>query len=284
MKGELYESIMPDYEVINKGDYIYSFSNSFKRNDYIVDFILKKYSVEEKYFSNNYYKDKRNRFMKINKTINGDIGVLASFKDANNEILICKDKIFNYKNYGYTYEIKDVTIDGEKLILEHLGMKSIIEELPKLLIELLKEIKLINKEVDINYNIHPFCQYSMNSRIGYIEFLSSFMTREKYIITNQLIRLEQIARQLNINSEYVLNILKQNLECENRKSMIDKINSIAKDDYKTVIVDLATLEMLGNYKKKRKGLEYEFSDVMNISFNDICNIKEQVNRKIKDFC
>ncbi|MFI3211518.1 MAG: hypothetical protein R3Y64_10785 [Peptostreptococcaceae bacterium] len=301
----MYEKVKKNVEILSKKDGFYHFSSYLKLEDIIISRIMKKYDKDEKYFDKKVYKSKYYQIPK-EETYWKDELILArfiiksKFNIKKHDITITKTRIFNLLNTKEYIYIKDLIIDEnmniklKKDIYKYnyeqfedrtyetrslLENNMIYTNIPFITIKLIKELIILNNKVNVNINVNPMFSSLEVEKEKYIKSLIYFLFTKNHLTAEQICRIEQISRQLNISSKDILNFINEVLNYDLDKDMNEiYFDSIPKNYHDILSIDMLVIDKLGKNDKDTKKYIIKVIDVSQKKLNII---DEFVENKIK---
>lgn len=286
IRGNTEKQIKFNIEVMSKVDKLYFFSPYFKLSKEILDAVIKKYEYNPKvklisrvHAIINLKKD--NVFI-VKNTEDGNDKFLASFvKQEINWGGISKKLEYNEsEKYYITKDFKIIKeFEDESLDIFKENNQEEISNISSLRIKrLLEELTILNSNVNLHLDTHPYRKMNEGFKEIYIEILLYMSCINQELAASQVARLEEIARQFNISSLW----LKEKLvkEClksgeEKRKEKIKSlISSIEIPDKRILLADMLSLDILRRkYCDGKDKLIKKLDLLLNVKYSDVVQIK-----------
>lgn len=309
--SELERDILPSIEIISIQADLYHFSSYFKLNRKVMSHIIKKYEEGSRFFKKKEYRQESYLWIgdEINKNQNMSSHVkykeiiyaynlgkemqIAFYKRGEDAYIITQSRVLGFPTRGEWIRFKDITFSKDKkdtytMQGNHNGKVVRHADVPLKLVRLIEELKVLNKEVPIRYNRHPYYLLPFEERKQYVKVLAYICCREGYLIAHQIGRLEQIARQLNVDSKYVMACLSQGLVIEKKDYLRElqvNIDIIKEEHYTTLLIDFLTMNIIGE-KMGVKSLisDKELRRMLKIPFSEFVDIRKQLCYKLSEYC
>lgn len=198
------EHVLQNYEITYLSGY---FDTMFKLSPIIVNAILEKYDTDtiDKFKEMTYFSKQRNELISCIKK--------------------CKEKCTE----------KDITWS---CIKEYNANTEENQNLDKLIYE----ISILSEKVDFLRDVHPFTYKDKHFKENYVEILVMYASRE--LTSMQVFRIEEIARQLNVKSDALLELFEKYTKNKSAdKQIVEKIKSLEDLEEKTILVDIISLDI-----------------------------------------
>lgn len=281
--------IEPSIEMMVKDYGIYYFSKGFKLYDEIVESILKKYlritsnnKIKKGIFyapNNELYSKEIDSSKYTDDVINNAI---ACYRYKNYEIMIGKEYLFF--DDGTVKKISNINFENGVMLCNETNMPIVEEHFPKEFVNFIEEMKELSIYVDVSKNINPLMNLKDLYKNRYLEILIYMCFFGNETTSGQVFRLEQIARQFNIQSESVLEIIRQALDIEKNicvERIIDGIKLIPEEYKQILFIDLIVLDILGlKYNKNSDMIIKEVEKNIKIKYSEAEQIKRQLKNKL----
>lgn len=279
------ENIMPIYpdgfqkkvlfsiEPNMRSDGLYFFDYNFKMSPIIIKMILKKYSEKSKF-----------KNVDVNFGIADVEGLLVRILDKSNNIEI---KIFKsemqFRKIGEVNNYKIALLNlAEALIVNRSNIMDDFGEVFNTIWQteyaiIVKEIALLNLNINTRADLNSFREKDKIFREKYYEVLINCAILNDNLNSYQIIRLEEIARQFNLKSAFIIEKLEK-FSSEARKSVIKdffKNIKVTKDEKNIIAADILSLDVLRKKTNKdRDSLIKSIDSLLNIDYSNVVQIKE----------
>lgn len=220
------------------------FSPAFKHNDNIRKWVVLQYKTSgantlkelqegKVVFFYSFCKEKalNKQIMKyidvINQEMNGDY-------TPNNYNAFCIDKkngylfalkeeelfIVNQKNKVYGCFLKDIVMQSQTVRKRNGDIIIGSCDLDPQFVEFSRDIKFLQEDIDLTDTFHPQSERKQQEREAYYRVLCAQSMYKEYLLSDEVIRLEMIARQIGISSEIAIRYLKKAGEKKKDKAYI----------------------------------------------------------------
>lgn len=254
----------------------YYFSQSFKLSDVILRNISQKYINE---YSKDCYQYKITNIDEVSKKSNIDDDIIAFYYDGNESIIIKKEKLYFVRD-NTEYFLKDIEIKDNRLVNKK-NLLNISENIfQKGFIDFFNELTILNKNINLD-KIKYKIKVSLNNE-DYLKILTYMCCFKKELLANQILFLEERARQLRISSGYLLKLIDSTINT-NEDIYLEKLDEIHKhfnrEYIKYLLVDLAYLDKLGKIRNKDS---HEFIKFIEEKFQVKDLLIEELESNIKE--
>lgn len=254
----------------------YYFSPNFKLSDVIVKNISQKYINE---YSKECYQYKITNIDVDYKKSNIDDDMLAFYYDGNESIVIKKEKLYFVKD-NIEYFFKDIEIKDNRIVNKESLLNISQNTVQKGFIDFFNELKILNKKINLDKMIYQ-SKVGLNNK-DYLKILIYMCCFKKELLANQILFLEERARQLRISSGYLLKLIDSTINA-NEDIYLEKLDEIHKhfngEYIKYLLVDLAYLDKLGKNENKDS---HEFTKFIEEKFQVKDLLIEELESNIKE--
>lgn len=294
--------VEPCIEMMLKDYGMYYFSNSFKLNEFIVKNILNKYSYNKKkksifkkdesdlYINNGDEKsidakvlDEFNKYIKQNDI--SQKSVLAYYIQDDNLFIIANKNLYFLKTND-AFNINYLQFGEDNKFISENSIGDIFNIVfSKSFIYIIEELKELNKTVDVRKNQNPLKDIPVEYKKIYIKILIYMCFFEEKTTSGQVFRLEQIARQFNICSNEILEMIEYvcNVHREKYIEEVYELKKLLPSKYnKILLIDLITLNILGNkFNKDSINFIKEIENLLNVKYSEIEQVKRELAARLK---
>jgi hypothetical protein len=240
-------------------DETYSFSDSFKLEDIFLKAVLKKYKeeVNGKDFHTYLYPLRNERLdgQRMSWLKNCcrvlDIPpheVLLYITERGNNVLITKNRLCSVKEKNTFIPLEDSFFYGDDTVGKRkaeIGEDKI--NVPSYWMNCIKELSILNTPTDDRVNTHPFIEKEPSMRRSYLNKLITFVCSEGTLAAEQIMRIEQLARQFQIPPFQVLGDFKQALADNSTAApkviLLNEIKTTHEE--KIALTDFILLDLIG---------------------------------------
>jgi len=305
-------------EILLKNEELYFFLPNFKTLPEIAKIVLEKYS-KAKFEKCNHMTLSNKIFSKVLDSIVEKYDYMKNVKfKTNKEDFLFESQIeiisvlpnepylvylasmdYNYRVYITRDEIIVINKENEKsinfsdvLLYENseLKLNTNIEFVKKIsspkVKKILLELCLLASNANVDIDLHPFRHMDEAFKKKYMECLVSFALFEKELTASQLIRLEEISRQFNIQSNWLKEKLINDYLMAEKDTRKEKIKELAAEldfkDRKNLAVDTLSLDILRRkISNKRDKLVGEIDTILEIKYSEVVQINEHLEQIFK---
>ena len=190
-------------------------------------------------------------------------------------------EIYNWiiKKYLPDSDIKNFELEIENMKKDEIKYK-----------EFQDEIKILDNDIDLNKNTHPFRLNITKQKKIYLNVLVLFISNFYSITAKNILQLEKIARQLSVSSNDLLKYIKEakneieKKSCEEcAEKFFNEIGKLNFNDIEKRILKLDLLLFVYNQKeKKKKKFEKIFFEKLNVTTKEINYIVKEIIEKQED--
>ena len=277
----------------------YFFSSHFKLSEYILEAVTKGYLDKRKKTKLLNISGKGERVSFRDELLNsGEINTelikeIRFLNDEQKELEVLSDIMMFYKDKKGNIEttfiltkhtfysdfmvddepyielpIQEIMLDGDDRIIKSDGSEIQFDSsLPKDFVDFFHELKILGSEVRVPNTKHPLRKQSRNIRKNFLEILVAKCLEDGNLSSNEVVRLEIIARQFGIGSQEVLEIIRETWsdrteynDVEYIKNALSKIRNID-DPLRCVLYhDVLILDIMSKKNKIEEYCESEFTN------------------------
>lgn len=214
----------------------YFFSADFKLSEVIIRYVLSKYSAKSKKSLNDlgikkplfrkilHLIQSNHETLLINKDMEADHAHhLAYYKNPDNDQFYLTLTDLHIENESYP--LTAITSNRQKIMMN--GEIIFEGKLNHAFVALLNELIRLHSDVRLKNMCHPLQNEAFETKYGYIKLLAYTAFSEGWLSAGGVITLEMIARNMNISSRYVLEVLQDAAESYEKSKRIYRSAFIA---------------------------------------------------------
>lgn len=284
IRESMEEQIPFNMEVLVTADRLYFFSPQFKLTKEIVNAVLKKYGYKpnEKVLLKPLVDRKlKKRKVYVIRVVEKPFLCYCSYPD---EISLDSSEFYLTKygaivfDSGNLQNIEAASSRNEKMV-QYESRDSLRKLTPSRRIRnLLDELIVLHINANINIDAHPYRKMDQDFKKTYLEVLLYMGCFNQELSANQMLRLEEIARQFNVTSTWLKEKLVTECLKSKRRERNEKIKSLVRSlkmpDKKVLLTDMLSLDILRRkYNPGKDNILNNIDRLLKIRYSDVIQIK-----------